>query len=108
MFGCWETLYVIKQAMEASGYQSATPDDKKKLIEATEAMTGWKEGNEHPQGDKTFIGAIHQCFGHQIISKVEGGKLERRPPHRDRGRRVRAGDGLHEDGAVEAPMPSAI
>ena len=23
MFGCWETLYVIKQAMEASGYQGA-------------------------------------------------------------------------------------
>ena len=74
MFGCWETLYIIKEAIEASGYQSAA--DKAKLIEATEAMTGWKEGNEHPQGDKTFVGAIHQCFGHQFISKVAGGKLE--------------------------------
>jgi branched-chain amino acid transport system substrate-binding protein len=76
MFGCWETLYIIKEAIEASGYQSATDADKKKLIEATEAMTGWKEGNEHPQGDKTFVGQIHQCFGHQFISKVAGGKLE--------------------------------
>jgi branched-chain amino acid transport system substrate-binding protein len=76
MFGCWETLYIIKEAIEASGYQSATDADKKKLIEATEAMTGWKEGNEHPQGDKTFVGQIHQCFGHQFISKVTGGKLE--------------------------------
>jgi branched-chain amino acid transport system substrate-binding protein len=76
MFGCWETLYIIKEAIEASGYQSATDADKKKLVEATEAMTGWKEGNEHPQGDKTFVGAIHQCFGHQFISKVTGGKLE--------------------------------
>ena len=31
MFGCWETLYVIKQAIEASGYQSATDADKAKL-----------------------------------------------------------------------------
>ncbi|HJT13127.1 MAG TPA: ABC transporter substrate-binding protein [Dongiaceae bacterium] len=76
MFGCWETLYIIKEAIEASGYQSATDADKKKLVEATEAMQGWKEGNEHPQGDKTFVGAIHQCFGHQSISKVTGGKLE--------------------------------
>ncbi len=75
MFGCWETLYVIKQAMEASGYKSATDADKKALIEATEAITEFKEGHEHPQGDKTFSGALHQCFGHQFISKVEGGKL---------------------------------
>jgi branched-chain amino acid transport system substrate-binding protein len=76
MFGCWETLYIIKEAIEASGYQSSTDADKKKLVEATEAMKGWKEGNEHPQGDKTFVGQIHQCFGHQFISKVTGGKLE--------------------------------
>ena len=38
MFGCWETLYVIKQAIEASGYKSATDADKKALIEATEAI----------------------------------------------------------------------
>jgi branched-chain amino acid transport system substrate-binding protein len=75
MFGCWETLYVIKQAMEASGYKSATDADKKAFIEATEAIESWPESNEHPQGDKTFNGKIHQCFGHQSISKVEGGKL---------------------------------
>ena len=45
MFGCWETLYIIKEAIEVSGYQSATDADKKKLVEATEAMQGWKEGN---------------------------------------------------------------
>jgi branched-chain amino acid transport system substrate-binding protein len=75
MFGCWETLYVIKQAMEAAGYKSATDADKKSLIEATEAIASFAESNEHPQGDKTFNGKIHQCFGHQNISKVEGGKL---------------------------------
>lgn len=73
MFGCWETLYVIKKAMEDSSYQG--PDDRAKLIEATEALTMFEEGREHPQGAKTFNGKIHQCFGSQNISKVEGGKL---------------------------------
>lgn len=76
MFGCWETLHVIKQAVEQSGYQSPTPADKAKLIEALESMTSFAEGNEHPQGDKTFVGKIHQCFGHQYISKVEKGRLK--------------------------------
>jgi branched-chain amino acid transport system substrate-binding protein len=75
MFGCWETLYVIKQAIEASGYKSAADADKKALIEVTEAMTAFSLGNEHPQGDKIFDGKTHQVFGHQHISEVEGGKL---------------------------------
>jgi len=75
MFGCWETLHVIKAAVEQSGYQSATDKDKAALVEAVEAMTDFAEGNEHPQGAKKFVGAIHQAFGHQNISKVEGGKL---------------------------------
>jgi branched-chain amino acid transport system substrate-binding protein len=71
MFGCWETLYIIKQAMEAAGYKG--PDDKAKLIEATEAITTIPEGNEHPQGDKVFNGKIHQVFGHQNITQVKNG-----------------------------------
>lgn len=73
MFGCWETLYVIKAAMEAAGYQG--PDDRAKLVEATEAMTEFAAGPEHPQGDKKFNGKIHQCFGHQNISQVADGRL---------------------------------
>ena len=73
MFGCWETLYIIKQAMEAAGYQG--PADRAKLVEATEALTGFAAGAEHPQGDKVFNGKIHQSFGHQNISQVVGGKL---------------------------------
>jgi branched-chain amino acid transport system substrate-binding protein len=74
MFGCWETLYIIKQAVEASGYKS--PADKAKLIEATEAITAIPESNEHPQGPKLFDGKKHQVFGHQSISLVEKGKLK--------------------------------
>jgi branched-chain amino acid transport system substrate-binding protein len=73
MFGCWETLYVIKQAMEAAGYRG--PEDRAKLVEATEAITTIPEGPEHPQGDKVFDGRIHQVFGHQNISKLEGRRL---------------------------------
>ena len=57
--------------MEAAGYQG--PQDKQKLIEATEAITTIAEGNEHPQGDKVFNGKIHQCFGHQNITQVKNG-----------------------------------
>jgi branched-chain amino acid transport system substrate-binding protein len=87
MFGCWETLYVIKKAMEAASYMGT--GDRAKLVEATEAMTEFAEGPEHPQGAKTFNGKIHQCFGIQNISKVEGGKL--RVVHK-----TKIEDGLYE------------
>ncbi|MDG4905402.1 ABC transporter substrate-binding protein [Mesorhizobium sp. WSM4898] len=74
MFGCWETLYVVKKAMEDAAYKG--PEDRAKLVEATEALKEFAEGPEHPQGPKTFNGKIHQCFGIQNISKVEGGKLK--------------------------------
>jgi branched-chain amino acid transport system substrate-binding protein len=73
MFGCWETLHIIKDAMEAADYRG--PEDRAKLIEATEAMTEFPEGPAHPQGAKVFNGKIHQVFGSQSISVVENGRL---------------------------------
>lgn len=73
MFGCWETLYFIKQAMEASGYRG--PEDRAKLVEASEAITDLPEGAERPQGSKVFNGKLHQMFGTQNISVVENGRL---------------------------------
>ena len=73
MFGCWETLHIIKAAMEAADYKG--PGDRAKLIEATEAMSIIPEGPGHPQGAKVFNGKTHQVFGHQYISRVENGKL---------------------------------
>lgn len=73
MFGCWETLNIIKAGMEAADYQG--PADRTKLIEAVEAMTEIPLSDDHPQGAKLFNGKTHQCFGHQYISKVESGKL---------------------------------
>ena len=73
MFGCWETLNIIKAGMEASGY--AGPDDRAKLIEAVEAMSDMPHSDDHPQGHKVFNGKTHQTFGHQYITKVTDGKL---------------------------------
>ena len=73
MYGVWETLFIIKQAMEMAGY--AGPDDKAKFIEALESLEKFEEGRDHPQGDKVFNGKNHQVYGHQNISKVEDGKL---------------------------------
>ena len=73
MFGCWETLYIIKAGMEACNYQG--PADRSKLIEAVEAMSDMPHSAEHPQGAKRFNGRTHQTFGHQYISKVTDGKL---------------------------------
>jgi len=74
MFGCWETLFVIKQAVEASGYRG--PADRPAFIEALEAIESLPEGIEHPQGPKKLIPAIHQGFGHQYISRVADGRLQ--------------------------------
>ena len=74
MFGVWETLFAIKEAVEKSGYKG--PGDKAALIEAMESIESFAEGIEHPQGMKTFNGKLHQCFGRQFISQVKGGKLE--------------------------------
>ena len=76
MFGCWETLYAIKRAVEESGYKSATDKDRAALIEAVEAVESYEEGIPHPQGRKVFNGKLHQSFGQQFISKVENTRLK--------------------------------
>ena len=73
MFGCWETLHIIKAGMEAADYQGT--GDRAKLIEAIEAMSDMPESAEHPQGPKLFNGKTHQTFGLQYISQVQEGRL---------------------------------
>ncbi len=96
MFGCWETLYIIKQAIEASGYKG--PKDKAALIEATEAITDIPWDNQHPQGDKVFNGKMHQVFGHQNISQVANSKL-------DVVHRTSIEDGMYENDTDYSKMP---
>ena len=73
MFGCWETLNVIKAGMEAANYQG--PADRAALVEAVEAMSVIEAGRAHPQGPKVFNGKTHQVFGEQYISRVEDSRL---------------------------------
>ncbi|MCL4187655.1 MAG: ABC transporter substrate-binding protein [Rhodobacteraceae bacterium] len=75
MFSCWETLFVIRDAMAAAGYQG--PADRQRFVEAVEAITAMAHSREHVQGDKLFNGRTHQVFGHQFISRVDGGRLTR-------------------------------
>ncbi len=75
MFGCWETLYAIKQAVEQSGYRERTAKDVEALIETLENTRWFNEGIEHPQGHKKFVGRLHQSFAQQFISRVENQKL---------------------------------
>lgn len=76
MFGCWETLFVIKEAVERSGYKGPTPKDRRALIETLERIDTFPEGVAHPQGTKRFVGRLHQSFGRQFISRVENKKLK--------------------------------
>lgn len=73
MFSVWETLFAMKRAMELADYKG--PAQKIAMLEAMESITGFTESNEFPQGDKLFNGKTHQSFGHQYVSKVEGGRL---------------------------------
>ena len=74
MFGCWETLNIIKAGMEASQYGG--PSDRPALIEAVEAMSDIPLSDDHPQGAKLFNGKTHQVFGHQYITQVADGRLD--------------------------------
>ncbi len=74
MFGIWETLFVIKEAVEKSGYKTA--QDYKGLIETLEKIERFGEGPGHPQGPKRFVGRLHQVFGQQFVSQVSGKALK--------------------------------
>ncbi len=74
MFSVWETLFFLKKTMETSGYKTIA--DRKKLIEAMEAVKDIPYSLENPQGAKIFNGKTHQVFGKQYISQVKKGKLK--------------------------------
>ncbi len=98
MFGVWETLFVIKEIVERSGYRNRTLRDYRAFIETLEATEHFAEGLGHPQGPKRFVGQIHQVFGQQFISRVEGRKL--RVVHR-----TRIEDGLYPPEADYRKQP---
>lgn len=74
MFGVWETLFVMKEIVERSGYR--TTKDYQAFIETLEKTESFAEGIGHPQGPKRFMGRLHQVFGQQFVSVVEGKRLK--------------------------------
>ncbi len=76
MFGVWETLFVIKDVVEQSGYEKPGPEDYRAFIETLERFEWFNEGNRHPQGAKKFVGRLHQAFGQQFISQVQNRRLK--------------------------------
>ena len=79
MFGCWETLYVIKKAMEDAGYKG--PEDRAKLVEATEALT-------------KFAGRARASAGRQDVQRQDPPVL-RPPEHLQGGGRQAQGRPSH-------------
>ena len=76
MFGCWETLFAIKEVVEKSGYKERTPKDVEAFITTFESLPGFEEGIGHPQGRKIMLSKAHQGVGLQFISKVENQVLK--------------------------------
>ena len=106
MFGCWETLYVIKQAMEAAGYQG--PADR------TQAGRG-DRGADRVRG-RQGAPARRQDLQRQAAPGLRppehlqgrGRQAQGRAPHGDRGRALRAGRRLHDAGALGERNPSGV
>lgn len=71
-FAAWQTLFMLKQAVEKSGWRSR--DDHMKLIQALEGMQG-KASREFPQGDFFIRAEDHQIFHDQYIAQIRDGKL---------------------------------
>ncbi len=68
----WEDLFVLKQAIEKSGYK--TRKDVEGVIQALEGME-MKNSIGHPQGDKMIRKEDHAGIMDCYISRVVNGKL---------------------------------
>ncbi|MDQ1850748.1 ABC transporter substrate-binding protein [Gemmobacter fulvus] len=73
MHSPWQAIFTIKDAIEASGYRNKA--NAADFVAALEEMTEFSGSNGHPQGRQIFNGKMHQSFGSNFISRVEGGRL---------------------------------
>ncbi len=70
----WENIYVIKDAVEASGYKNKSKHTKDviKWLEGHETKTG----PHYPQGGKLIRAQDHQAFAPIYIQQVVNGKMK--------------------------------
>lgn len=69
----WENIYLIKDAVEKTGYKSKQRHAK----DVIRFLQGYrfKPGYEYPTGDKLMRAEDHQTFGPVYIQQVRGGKF---------------------------------
>jgi len=72
-WGMWETMFVLKNAIEKSGWKGKS--DTPKLISAIEGIK-WKESVEFPQGDGYFRAQDHLAIVGLYIEQVVNGELK--------------------------------
>ncbi|MEK6376014.1 MAG: ABC transporter substrate-binding protein [Acidobacteriota bacterium] len=70
----YEDLWLLKQAMEKSGFQGR--QDTPKLVRALEEMGRIQHGQHFPQGDAVFRAEDHQGFHDHFMSQIQGGALK--------------------------------
>jgi branched-chain amino acid transport system substrate-binding protein len=68
----WENLHVIRDGIEASGWQSKA--DTPAFIEALEGMN-FSASLDYPTGDFFIRPADHRAFRDYFIERIEGGRL---------------------------------
>ena len=71
-----------------------------------EGFQSFPEGIEHPQGPKRFVGRIHQGFGQQVISRVEGGSCRSCTGRRSRTRCTSPRRTIRSNRCSPAPTPA--
>ena len=105
MFGCWETLFVIKRAVEQSGYKRPGADYKA-FIETLERFPDLPRRHRAPPGAEALRGTDPP--GVRPAGHLQGGEASApgRAPDGDRGFDVRARGGLYEAAAL-GPKPAA-
>jgi branched-chain amino acid transport system substrate-binding protein len=72
LWATYESVFMLKKAIEQSGWQSRADDDK--LIQTLEGIQ-LQQSYEYPQGDNTIRPEDHQGFHQHWMSHVEKGKL---------------------------------
>ena len=104
MFSAWETLFVIKAAMEAAGYQG--PDDRQALVEAMEAMTTCRPVSSTLRATSSSTAGPTRS---SATSTSPGSRrpARRRPHHLDRGRSLPGRGRLHHHELLTATAAGA-
>ncbi|GIS37482.1 MAG: branched-chain amino acid ABC transporter substrate-binding protein [Pseudomonadota bacterium] len=107
MFGCWETMFAIREAVEQSGYRDKR--DYPALIETMEGFTGFNEGIPSSPGSQSLQRKKSPVLWKSVHFQGCRREVERRPPYLHRRWNVRFGCGLHQnEPLIQTTTPGTI